>query len=106
MKMIMAVVPKKSGESVLNALVNAGYSATFIESRGGMLRQSQLSLFIAVNASEVPTILEIIKANCKIRSEKAIGSNKLKRYSEEERPSSDLGGAITFVWTLDQVENS
>ncbi|MCJ7694047.1 MAG: cyclic-di-AMP receptor [Anaerolineaceae bacterium] len=106
MKMVMAVVPKKSGESVLNALVNAGYSATFIESRGGMLRQSQLSLFIAVNASEVPKILEIIKANCKLRSENAIGANKLRRYSEGQKPSSDLGGAITFVWSLDQVENS
>jgi uncharacterized protein YaaQ len=48
MKMVMVVVPANSAEKVLNALVNAGHTATYAETRGGMLRQSQFSLFIAL----------------------------------------------------------
>ena len=39
-KMVMAVVPRDQASRVLECLVDAGYSATYMESRGGMLRQS------------------------------------------------------------------
>lgn len=34
-KMVMTVVPRDGAEALLNALVDAGYTATFMESRGG-----------------------------------------------------------------------
>ena len=56
MKMIMAIVPRKYGDDVLSALINAGHS-NFSETRGGMLRQSQLTLFIAGSSRDVQTAL-------------------------------------------------
>ena len=73
-KMVMAVVPKAEAENVLNALVNEGYTATYTESSGGMLRQSQLSLFIAVEEDSLEKVKAIIRDNCRIELE--VGSEE------------------------------
>jgi len=104
MRMIMAVVPKKSADAVLDALVNAGYTATYSETRGGMLRQSQLSLFIAVQEQEVQTVLDILKTHCKTRT-KVHDSHAPQRFNPSSHPEIVLGGGVVFVWTLDKFEN-
>jgi len=102
--MIMAVVPKNSGDAVLDALVNAGYTATFSETRGGMLRQSQLSLFIAVKEAELSAVLDIIKSQCKTKT-RIHNDHILRHYDPNIKPPIFLGGGVAFVWTLDQFEN-
>lgn len=104
MKMVMAVVPANTAEDVLDALVNHGYTATYAQTQGGMLRQSQYSLFIAVNKENLDEVLGIVKENCRTQ----IKMNT--RVSDEEdkmRTSpfvADLGGAIAFVWEINQIE--
>ena len=102
MKMVMAVVPSSNAEDVLDALVNRGYTATYAQTKGGMLRQSQYSLFIAVNQEKLEEVLNIIKNSCRTQvkmstlpadDEKAVGP-----------VLADLGGAIAFVWDIDQIE--
>ncbi len=101
--MVMAVVPKAEAENVLNALVNEGYTATFTESWGGMLRQSQLSLFIAVEEKDLDTVMKIIKENCRIEMEVGTeGTND--GFSTEQTPvTAGLGGAVVFIWDLDSM---
>jgi uncharacterized protein YaaQ len=102
-KMIMAVIQKNSGEAVLDGLVNAGYTATYSETRGGMLRQSQLSLFIGVKEEDVHEVLEIIKSKCKTRSH--IRSDEgIQRFKGNTEQAFELGGAVIFIWKLDQFE--
>jgi uncharacterized protein YaaQ len=60
-KMVMAIVPQDRGERVLYELINAGYTATFVETQGGILRQSQLSLFIAIEEDQMEPVLQIIR---------------------------------------------
>ena len=104
MKMIMAVVPKNNSEAVLDALVNNGYTATFSETRGGMLRQSQVSLFIAVREPETEIVLDIIRSHC--RSEKKLhDTHAPHRYSPSDDSTITLGGGVAFIWSLDQYEN-
>ena len=102
--MIMAVVPKNSGDAVLDALVNAGYTATFSETRGGMLRQSQLSLFIAVKEAAVPKILEIIRSQCKTKA-KIHTEQGPHHFDPTRQPTIIMGGAVVFIWALDYFEN-
>ena len=64
-KIVMAAIPHDEAEHVLDALINAGYSATFIETKGGMLRQSQYTLFAAVSSETLDDVCEIIKNSCK-----------------------------------------
>jgi uncharacterized protein YaaQ len=46
MKMVMAIIDREEANRVLEALIAAGYTATFNDSRSGFLRQSKQMLFI------------------------------------------------------------
>mgnify|MGYP001603653558 CR=1 FL=1 len=103
-KMMMAIVPRDEAEFVLNALINAGFTATFTETEGGVLRQSQLSMFIIVNENEVERVLALIGENCRIDvavTQKEGGGN----YSLGSAPVvAGVGGAIVFIWTVERIE--
>lgn len=104
MKMVMAVVPSSNAEDVLDALVNRGYTATYAQTKGGMLRQSQYSLFIAVKQEKLEEVLNIIKKSCHTHVE----MSTLTASDGEEMASSpviaELGGAIAFVWDINRIE--
>lgn len=105
MKMIMAVISKKSGDKVLEALVSAGYMATFNETRGGMLRQSQLTIYLGLEDEDVAPALRIIKENCKLRT----SLHKAGHPGEDSQPTPELGtfqlgSAVVFIWELEKIE--
>jgi uncharacterized protein YaaQ len=102
MKMVMAIMPRDEAECVLRALVAARYTATFMETRGGMLRQAQMTLFIAVEEEDLDRVLSIIENTC--RSEVVV-----EAVEEEEAPAPmpakpRLGGAVVFVWNIERSE--
>lgn len=96
MKMLMAVIHSAEVEQVLDALIAEGYAVTFMESRGGMLRQSQLSLFMALEADKVPDVLRVLRENC--RCDVSIHSG------EKASTSANIGGGVVFIWDLDRME--
>jgi len=103
MKMVMVVVPANSADLLLDALVNSGFTATYAETKGGMLQQSQYSLFIAVKKEQLNTILTIIKDNCRTRVEMSTKPSD-DALSEIKIPvTADLGGAVAFIWDIDEV---
>lgn len=105
MKMVMVVVPVNSAERVLDALINAGHTATYAETRGGMLRQSQRSLFIAVRAAQLEEVLEIIKQNCRTQVEMSTHAKEESASAIGHPPvTADLGGAVAFVWDINRIE--
>ncbi len=93
MKMVMAVVPRNESDQLLQDLVKAGFSATFTESRGGMLRQSQEMLFIVVETGQVDQVLEIIH-----------GGEKERELHTAEEKEIRKSGRVVFVWQIDRVE--
>lgn len=105
---MMAVISRDEGDRVLDALVAAGFTATFVESRGGMLRQAQYLLFIALRKRDIDQVFDIIRQNChsQIHVEADVGGvgafSPLLPHTASE--SAQLGSAVVFVWTLDQVE--
>jgi uncharacterized protein YaaQ len=105
MKMVMAVVPRHEAEGVLSALIAAGHSATFAESRGGMLRQAQYTLFIGVDEPALSQVLDIIRESChsdvRVESGEA-GASASLLPSSATPVSAKVGGAVIFVWDLDQ----
>lgn len=104
MKMLMAVISRKPAEKVLDKLVNAGYMATFSETRGGMLRQSQLSVFLGVEDEAVPDVLRIIKENCK--ESQSIHQVQQDEDQNEVYPETgrfQLGSAVVFIWQLNEI---
>lgn len=105
MKMVMVVVPANSAENVLDALVNAGHSTTYAETRGGMLRQSQYSLFIALRKEQLDEVIEIIRANCRTQVEMKTHSFKEQESLERQALTAEIGGAVAFVWDIERIES-
>lgn len=102
MKMVMAVISRDDVERVLRALVAADHTATYADTRGGMLRQAQMTLFVAAEDEDLEEVLSIVKDRC--RSEAVI-----EDAGEEERTAPmpakpRLGGAVVFVWTVERGE--
>jgi uncharacterized protein YaaQ len=100
MKMIMAIVPKMEAEAVLDHLMEAGFTATYVESRGWVMRQSQLTLFIAVSRENVERVMDIIREHC----HSIIRINPVHENGGEAPVQADLGGAVIFMWSLDSVQ--
>lgn len=101
--MIMAVIPQAEAERVLDALVRAGYTATTVESRGGVLRQAQKILYIGVEAQALTAVLDLIRTHC--RHEVAV-KGEPEAFTHDQPPvTAQLGGAVIFVWELTQTLN-
>lgn len=115
MKMVMAVVPRDQTDQILECLIGAGYTATFTEGRGGVLRQAEHMLFIAVTEEAVEAVLDIIRRNCRSRigiesgatalSTAALGTARGFASAGVQPASAEVGWAMVFVWDLDRVEN-
>ncbi len=103
MKMVMVVVPSNTAEDVLDALVNHGHTATYAETHGGMLRQSQYSLFIVVKKEQLQEVLNIIKDNCRTQVQMSTRSPENSGTTGVSPVTAELGGAIAFIWDIDQV---
>lgn len=105
-KMVMAVVSRDQSERVLDKLVSAGYGATFTESRGGMLRQTQKMIYIAVDAEKVDGVVDIIRATYRSKVEVSDGSMQSDLVSSRasETTTAEVGYAVIFVWDLDRFQ--
>ena len=102
--MVMAVVPHEEAQDVLDALIDARHTATFVESRGGLLRQSQVTLFVATQKERVDEVVSIVRKNC--RSDVRVDAAEKGRggSSQQTSTTAPLGGAVVFVWTLEKFE--
>jgi uncharacterized protein YaaQ len=100
-KMVMAVVPRDEAHLVLEALVSAGFTATFSESRGGVLRQAQFTFFTAVDEAKLDQVLGIIRDNCRIQVKLESRQESGSRSLGPVPVTAELGGAVVFIWDLD-----
>jgi len=100
--MVMAIMPRDEAERILRALVAAKYTATFMETRGGMLRQAQMTLFIAVEEEDLDKVLSIIENTC--RSEVVVEAVEGEETSAPMPARPRLGGAVVFVWNIERSE--
>ena len=96
MKMVMTIVPKKYAEETLSAIINAGFTATFYETRGGMLRQSQTTMFSAIKDDDLSKFLRIIDE---------IDNNPQPRTVGAQSPRITSNGTVVFAWTLDNLSD-
>ena len=100
--MVMAIIPREEGELVLNALIEEGHTATYIETKGGVLRQSQYTLFIVVPDKHLEKVCKIIQSNCKVDM-MIEGENESLETSDASLSGNKLGGAVLFIWKLNRI---
>jgi uncharacterized protein YaaQ len=102
MKMLMVIIPRDEAEHVLQALVAANHTATFVETRGGMLRQAQMTLFIAVQDEDLEKVTGIIQGST--RSEPDVAAVDKGALSAPMPARPRPGGAVVFVWNIDRSD--
>ena len=108
MKMVMAIVEREETARVLEALIAAGYTATFNEGRSGVLRQAKRTLFIGVEAAKLDEVLSIIRENCRSH----VSSTEAEARTDvgfglplpPRRTMAEVGSAVVFVWDIDRFE--
>lgn len=67
MKLIFAVVQGTDADRLLDALTDRGFRATQINSAGGFLRESNVTLLIGVEDAQVPVVCDLIDQNAHSR---------------------------------------
>lgn len=102
LKMIMAIIPVVEAEIVINALIEAGHTATFLETKGGVMRRSQYSIFIVVDETQIGPVCKIIKKNCK--TDIVIEEDGTpQREGNSTSSVNKLGGSVIFIWNLERM---
>lgn len=104
MKMVMAVVSRDQANHVLEMLITSGYPVTIAESRGGVWRQAQYTLYVGVDDDAVDDVLRIIRENCRAQVEVETDDAAKARSPESIQVMADLGGAVVFVWDVERME--
>jgi len=100
-KMIMAVIPHNLADVVLEGLARAGFTATYAESRGGLMHQSKRHLFIAVEEKQVDDAIDIIKSN--FMQQKSLVRNGSEANGKTSI-DTNVGGTVIFTWDIDRIE--
>lgn len=107
MKLIIAVVQGKDAEALLSALTDQGYRATQINSAGGFLRESNVTLLIGVGEADVAGVLSIIRENCHSRTRFVNPLMPIMEPGEFYVPNPVevlVGGATVFVLAVSRYE--
>lgn len=107
MKLVIAVVQGKDVDELLSVLVDKGFRATQVNSSGGFLRESNVTLLIGVEDNDVVTVREIIQTNCHSRTRfvnplmPLIEPGEAMISAPVEVP---VGGATVFVLGVQRFE--
>lgn len=100
MKLIIAVVQRQDENALTKALSSQQFGVTRISSKGGFLREGNITLFIVVPDQRVDAVLQTIRRHCYTRT-KFVAPLPPVAESGEFYPSSPIevqvGGATVFV---------
>lgn len=107
MKLIIVVVHVKEADELMRALVSRGFSATKVDTSGGLLRQGNVTLLIGVQEDVVPDALSVIKRYGQTQSRKV---NPLLPIAEPGEVyvanpvEVQIAGATVFVVGVERYE--
>ncbi len=107
MKLIVAVVQGKDADRLVQALTARGFRATRIDSTGGFLRESNVTLLIGVQEAYATEVLRIVKDNSYSRTRFV---NPLMPIIEPGEffvanpVEVEIGGATVFVLRVERYE--
>ena len=107
MKLIVAVVHNEDAGVLVDALLEREFRATRLHSSGGFLKQSNATILIGVDESQVEDVMSIIRANCKARTQVVNPMPPIMEPGEFFMPyplEVEVGGATVFVMPVERFE--
>ena len=107
MKLILAIVQSEDAFDLSEALTEAGFSVTRLNTSGGFLKMDNVTLLIGAPDDRVESALKIIRMLCKSREQilPAVFPAGYTETSFTSRPVSvQIGGATVFIIDVDRFE--
>lgn len=107
MKLLIAVIQDKDSNRLSAALVKEGIRATKLASTGGFLKSGNTTFMIGVEDERVQEVMQLIKANCKIREQLVTPVSPMGGTSDSYVPfpvEVQVGGATVFVLPIERFE--
>lgn len=108
MKLIMAIVQDKDSNRLSNALIKEGIRATKMASTGGFLRAGNTTFMIGIEDDRVQDVLEVIRANCKVRDQLVTPVTPMGGTTDSYIPfpvEVQVGGAAVFIMPVERFEH-
>ena len=108
MKLVVAVVQDKDSSRLANALIKEGFRATKLASTGGFLRAGNTTFMIGIEDDRVQDVLQVIKANCKVREQLVTPVSPMGGTTDSYIPfpvEVQVGGAAVFVMPVERFEH-
>ncbi len=98
MKLVVAIVHNDDAGGVVDALLRHEYRATRLNSSGGFLRRTNVTLLVGVDESAVDDVIGIIRASTKARTEVTPRGS-----AASPGRSVDVKAAVVFVTDIEGV---
>lgn len=108
MKLVIAVVQDKDSNRLSNALIKEGIRATKMASTGGFLRAGNTTFMIGIEDDRVQDVLEVIRANCKVRDQLVTPVTPMGGTTDSYIPfpvEVQVGGAAVFIMPVERFEH-
>jgi uncharacterized protein YaaQ len=106
-KLVIAVVQGEDAAQTVQALSGAGISVTKMASSGGFLQQGNATLLIGVDDDKVEAAIELIRVNCRERSQYMTPMPPMVEPGEFFMPypvEVQVGGATVWVVDVERFE--
>lgn len=100
MKLLFAIIQNEDTKKLIRALNGAGFSVTKISSTGGFLQGGNTTVMAGVEDEQVDDILNIIKAESKVRKRYTVAPQaSLIGYTMSNPTPVEItvGGAVVFI---------
>lgn len=103
MKLVLAIVSNDDASELSDALNKENFQVTRLSTTGGFLRAGNTTLIIGVESSKLDDCIEVIRKECKQRTEvvPSTASYDIGRYASFP-VEVQVGGATLFVLDVDQ----
>ncbi|CAM5213485.1 putative protein YaaQ OS=Ureibacillus acetophenoni OX=614649 GN=SAMN05877842_1235 PE=4 SV=1 [Ureibacillus acetophenoni] len=108
MKLVVAVVQDQDSNRLAGALTKNNFRATKLASTGGFLRSGNTTFIIGTDDSLIPSLLDIIRDNCRSREQLVSPVSPLGGNADSYIPypvEVEVGGATVFVLPIEQFHH-
>ena len=106
-KLLLTIVQDADVGKLEQALREHGHQSTKLASTGGFLREGNTTLLIGVEDRDVPSVKEVIHANCRERTKVVTAGSPLHAVEgafASQPMEVPVGGAIVFVLAVESFD--
>jgi uncharacterized protein YaaQ len=106
-KLLVAIVHGEDAGALVDALLDRDFRATRLQSSGGFLKQSNATVILGLEDSDVDEVLGVVRDTCHSRTQVVNPMPPIMEPGEFFMPyplEVEVGGATVFVLPVERFE--